>query len=251
MDGGMIHGGFWGSGGVKRPLLLDLFCKAGGASMGYYRAGFDVVGIDIERQKNYPFGFIQADVMEWLPAAIASGEIELFDVIAASPPCLFDNGLSRGRWKEKRLKHPDLIRPVRALLQKSGRPYVIENVAGARHKYDSHLMLCGTMFDLKSEFGNQLQRHRYFEIFPHILILQPPCQHNKLSTIGVYGGGQHPARRTRANGSAQEQVDDDFGVSQRRIAMGINWMPGSELNQAIPPAYTEFIGRKMRELLSI
>jgi DNA (cytosine-5)-methyltransferase 1 len=105
------------------------------------------------------------------------------------------------------------------------------------------------MFGLQSDYGNELQRHRYFEVFPHILIMQPPCNHNGLSAIGVYGGGQHPARGTRVNGSGASQIDDDFGIEQRKKAMNISWMTNAELTQAIPPAYTEFIGKKLLEIL--
>lgn len=246
---------------MTNPILFDLFCKAGGASKGYSDAGFDVVGCDIEPQPNYPFPFAQGDALEILRILIDGGSIVFsdgrklsLDDIAAfggSPPCQFDSIMSRGRWKEKRLKHKDLIKPTKSLLVETGRPYVIENVSGARHKYDSHLMLCGTMFGLQSDYGNQLRRHRYFEVFPHVLILPPPCAHNKLSAIGVFGGGQHPNRRKRSNGSGAQQKDDSFGVEQRKKAMGIDWMIGSELNQAIPPAYTEYIGRQLRGILGI
>lgn len=245
---------------MKRPLLLDLFCGAGGCSVGYYRAGFDVVGCDNRLQPRYPFPFVLGDALDILQRLIDGEEIEMSDgrviylediaVIGASPPCKHDSGMSRGRWQEKRLKHPDLIKPTRKLLIKSGKPYVIENVAGARHKYQSHLMLCGTMFGLQSDYGNQLQRHRYFEVYPHVLILPPPCSHNGLSAIGVYGGGQHPNRRTRANGSGTKQAGDDFGIEQRKKAMGIDWMSSSELSQAIPPAYTHWLGKQLLKVIN-
>jgi DNA (cytosine-5)-methyltransferase 1 len=174
-----------------------------------------------------------------------------FAVIGASPPCKRGNGMSRGRWQNKRLEHPDLIEPTATLLKETGKPYVIENVPGERHKFDSHLMLCGTMFGLESKHGNQLRRHSYFEIYPHILILQPPCNHNKLSAIGVFGGGQHPARRKRVNGSGSIQKNDGFGIAERQRAMGIDWMRGRELNQAIPPAYTEYIGKQLIQALGL
>lgn len=238
--------------------LLDLFSGAGGCTRGYQMAGFYTVGVDKVFQPRYVGDyFIQADVMEWLPVAIETGYIDGFDVIHASPPCLLDNEMSRGRWQKKRLEHPDLIGPVRDLLIKTGKPYVIENVAGARHKFDSHLMLCGTMFGLETSHGNHLERHRYFEVFPHFLIMQRPCSHGRGSPIGVHGGGQHPKRRRlpaigvygNSGGSSSPAGTSFFGVDARREAMGIDWMTNDELSQAIPPKFTEYIGRKLLEAI--
>jgi hypothetical protein len=98
------------------------------------------------------------------------------------------------------------------------------------------------MFGLQTSAGNQLWRHRLFET-PYIFDLIPPCSHSTASVIGVYGGGQHPARRTSA--PKLETAELDFGIKERRRAMGIDWMTGSELNQAIPPAYTAWIGERL------
>lgn len=218
------------------PLLLDLFCCAGGASMGYSRAGFEVTGVDIDPQPRYPFPFHQADAIEFLKA-----HGDEFDVIHASPPCQKFSNMTTGRWQDRVPDHPDLIKPIRELLIKLGKPYIIENVSGARAELINPFMLCGTMFQLQTSQGNQLLRHRYFEsnfIWP----LVPPCQHNKASAVGVYGGGQNPGRKRGTDPSA-------FGIEARKEAMGIDWMTGQELNESIPPAYTQFIGNKIMESL--
>lgn len=220
--------------------LLDLFCGAGGAAMGYHRAGFEVVGVDINPQKHYPFEFHQGDALEF---CMAHGWE--FDAIHASPPCQAYSSMRRGRWQDR--QHPDLVGVTRECLTRLRLPWVIENVVGAPLRNPT--MLCGTMFGLQTTAGNQLRRHRLFETSIPMGLL-PPCQHNGLSAVGVYGGGQHPARRKR--GRAVELAtprDADFGIRTRRTVMGIDWMIGRELNQAIPPAYTEWIGRQLMATL--
>ncbi len=191
--------------------------------MGYYRAGFDVVGVDIRPQKHYPFEFHQADAMTF--------PLDGFDVVHASPPCQAHCDLKH-MWNAK--KHIDLIEPTRRRLSESGKLYVIENVEGA--PLVNPIKLCGTMFGLKTT-GAELRRHRLFETnWP--LLLVPQCQHkNEPRVIGVYGGHGRDRRRTVNT--------QDFSTEARREAMGINWMTGAELSQAIPPAYTEFIGRQL------
>lgn len=210
--------------------------------MGYYRAGFDVVGVDIKPMPRYPFEFHQADALEYCAAHGAE-----FDVIHASPPCQLYSTMTNGRWKDRLQNHPNLIGTVRKCLIETGRPYVIENVSGARAILINPILLCGTMFGLQTESGHQLIRHRYFEC-SSFFILVKTCQHNNLSSIGVYGGGQNPARRTRRYKAEGERVD--FGIIARSHVMGIDWMTGLELNEAIPPAYTEFIGKHLLEHLS-
>lgn len=133
---------------MRKPRLLDLFCKAGGAGYGYWQAGFDVVGVDIEPQKRYPFTFIQADALEYL--ARHGGE---YDAIHASPPCQAFSKMKNPD-KAHRKAHPDLVDPVRELLMRTGRPYIIENVPGA--PLLSPVTLCG------SQFGLKVYRHRVF-----------------------------------------------------------------------------------------
>lgn len=228
-----------------RPRLLDLFCGAGGAGMGYYRAGFDVVGVDIAPQKHYPFEFHQADALEYL-----AEHGREFDVIHASPPCQAFSTMTQGRWKDR--PHPKLIHPVRVRMIMAGKPFVIENVEGARRELINPVLLCGSMFGLQTEQGNQLLRHRYFELSTGY-IWTSPCKHERSSAIGVYGGGQNPGRKKAAvigvyghtGGSSSRAGTAQFGIDARRQAMGIDWMTNDELSESIPPAYTEFIGRHL------
>lgn len=223
--------------GVMR--VLDLFCCAGGAGMGYYRAGFEVVGVDINPQPRYPFAFVQADVLslgvDWLRS---------FDAIHASPPCQFATELRHAPGTKE---HPNLIPATRQLLQTSGRPYVIENVEGARSHLLNPVLLCGSMFGLGAA-GHQLQRHRYFEAsFP--LSAPGDCQHQE-PVIGVYGGhvrcrsAKHGGRRTR-------DFEGHDKPALAREAMGMDWATMGQMSEAIPPAYTEWIGRQLMAHLSL
>lgn len=224
-----------------RPLLYDVFCGSGGASMGYSRAGFRVIGIDNNPKplRHYPFESLCMDALEFLDRYNA-GEFECAQAFHASPPCQHYSIMTKGRWQDRLSDHPDLIEPTRARLLLTKLPYVLENVVGAHDRLINPIMLCGTMFGLQTTGGNQLRRHRLFEC-PRICVLTPTCQHTKLSAIGVYGGGQNPSRRRRRQ--MLEYADVDFGIKARSKAMGIDWMVGDELSQAIPPAYTEYIGK--------
>lgn len=230
---------------MTKPKLLDLFCCAGGAAMGYHLAGFEVVGVDIEPQKHYPFEFHQADALEYL-----CEHSQEFDVFHASPPCQRYSAMTNGRWKDRVFDHPDLIAPTREYFKWLDKPYIIENVVGA--PLINPVMLCGTMFGLQTKHGSQLRRHRLFETNWSVG-LTPPCQHNNGSAIGVYGGGQNPARKKlpatigvwgHAGGSSNRDGLIQFGTQDRRDAMGIDWMTGKELSEAIPPAYTLFLGER-------
>lgn len=210
-----------------KPRLLDLFCGAGGAAMGYHRAGFEVVGVDIKPQKHYPFEFHQDNAL-----SVIGRNGHLFDAIHASPPCQAHCRL-KSRWREK--EHPDLVAKTRALLQDTGKPYVIENVHGA--PLVTTAILCGTMFGLTSGEAH-LWRHRLFETsFP--LPLVPQCRHRKpVITVTGHCGG------TRMRGGQRQ-----YSAAERRVAMGIDWMTAEELSQAIPPAYTEWIGKQLLKAL--
>lgn len=213
---------------MGRPRLLDLFCKAGGAGAGYHRAGFDVVGVDIEPQPNYPFEFHQGNALDvwWLPDGITGG----FDAIHASPPCqrYMTGGLV------DRAKHPDLIGPTRELLKRTGLPYVIENVPGAPLRHD--IMLCGSMF------GLDVRRHRYFESNRPLDPWTPPCDHSR-RVVGVYG---HPHGEA---GASPGMLPSNLDTWSR--AMGIDWMTAPELAAAIPPAYAEFVGARLLNAMEV
>ena len=219
-----------------RPKLLDLFCGAGGASMGYHRAGFDVVGVDIEPQPHYPFEFHQADALLVLSNLVEGVSPWSFDAIHASPPCQAYSAGARMRTGNAK-DHPRLIEPIRALLAACGVPWIIENVVGA--PLDRSAQLCGSMF------GLAVRRHRIFE--SNVLLWgPPPCRHaDQDIVIGVYGDHPedsvirkgHPARRASSIKHAQE-------------ALGIDWCPvWFGLKESIPPAYTEWIGKQLIEQL--
>lgn len=152
---------------MKKPLIYDCFCGAGGAAMGYHRAGFEVVGIDLHDQPRYPFTFIKMDALEFLERYLA-GEFPKADAFHASPPC---QGYSLLSFAPNRNmdKYPKLVEDVRDLFQKIGKPYVIENVVNAPLR--NPLLLCGTMFGLKTH------KHRNFESKPDIWF--PPSMCNK------------------------------------------------------------------------
>jgi DNA (cytosine-5)-methyltransferase 1 len=206
---------------MPRPRMLDLFCGGGGAGMGYSLAGFDVVGVDIAPQPRYPFPFVQADAMEY---AAAHGRD--YDAIHASPPCQSYSRMARMMDS----KAPRLVEAVREALEATGRPWVIENVEGA--PLLSPVLLCGTMFGLR------VRRHRLFELSPRWLLLTPPCSCRN----GVVTGrlvGQRTGGRVR-NGRTRPPYATE---SDRREAIGVPWMTARQARQAIPPAYTEFIGK--------
>lgn len=208
-----------------KPLALDLFCGAGGASMGLHRAGFEVVGIDIRMMPRYPFGFFMFDALKWpLREGPAPGRPS-YDLVWASPPCQRFSALAT---RQDLSHYPDLVEPIRARLIAAGIPYVIENVPGAPIRKD--LVLCGAMFGLRS------YRHRHFEC--SFAIAQP--DHPK-HAVRVNRRGEN-RRQHWANGGFIT-VTGDVGTYCGPEAMGIDWMSGDEMSEAIPPAYAEFIGR--------
>lgn len=202
-------------------LALDLFCGAGGASMGLHRAGFDVVGIDCRPQPRYPFRFIQAD------ALAPPVRLDLCALIWASPPCQrFSTMTARHRARDA---HPDLIDATRALLIAAGVPYVIENVPAAPLR--APLVLTGDMFGLNT------YRRRHFEC--SFLGLAPPRR-------APFGPKTRPGSVTVAGNSGGGSRRDGWRNGARAAwqqAMQIEWMTNKEMAQAIPPAYAEFIGR--------
>lgn len=204
---------------TRRPLAIDLCCGGGGSAMGLHRAGFSVVGIDVEKQPHYPYPFIQIDVRTLTPEWVGS-----FDFVWASPPC---QAFTRhARQKGTAHRHENLIPWARTLLDAAGLPYVIENVPDAPLRKD--LLLCGSMFGLK------LVRHRIFET-SGFTVPQPGHGGHHPDYVTVTG---HPGGSSRRDGGTH------FGnTGQWREAMGIDWLPASRLKEAIPPAYSEHIGR--------
>lgn len=212
-----------------KPRLFDMFCKAGGAGVGYARAGLDVVGMDIEPQPNCPHEVIVGDCLAVDPAWIAAN----FDAVHASPKCQKYSDLAKRNGNGH--MHPDQIPAVRAILRATGLPYLIENVDGA--PLLDPVVLCGTMFP-----GLRVLRHRGFETnWPAVA---PPHGKHPL----VYTMDKRKAHYGKlCDRTAFVQVTGGGNCSKAAAAdaMGIDWMTKDELNQAIPPAYTEYLGRQL------
>ena len=216
------------------PLLLDLFCGVGGAAMGYALAGFNIIGVDNKYQPNYPFPRITADAIDVLRTL----NPDKIDAIHASPPCQrYSDATGTGQSDPA---YPDLIPPTRTLLRKTGLPYVIENVRGA--PLHNKTFICGTRLGLRAKADNgqvyRLRRHRYFET--NWALITPGCNCKKQSHIPVMdvtGGGSRSTRNGRTYRG---------GADDRRRIMRIPWATNrEELAEAIPPAYTELIGRQL------
>lgn len=213
-----------------KPRLLDLFCGAGGTSMGYYRAGFEVEGVDIKPQPHYPFKFYRADALEF--------PLEGYDAYHASPPCQFASVCVHPgvNWRKLREKNPDLITPIREKLLIMGKPFVIENVPGS--PLVNYIKLDGTMFGLKTI------KERWFE--PHFfelpLLRITPFNANGLVKRGIFAGimrhGKDSIEKTKRQHLA-EAYQIDWGLNRE------------ELRQAIPPTYTEYIGRYLMQAVRL
>lgn len=215
---------------MPRNRLLDLFCGAGGATMGYRRAGFEIVGVDIQPQPRYCGDyFVQMDALEW-------ADWDGFALVHASPPCQGFSSTKHLPWLKDKV-YLDLLTPTRLMLDATGVPYVIENVPGAPMRVD--VILCGTMFNLR------VLRHRWFEIEPKQLILTPPCNH--WGTVKdkdfwcVVGNGQRNVPKHNAVTWYANKATASWAMG------GLDWMTRREMVQAVPPAYTEFIGRHLLE----
>lgn len=191
--------------------LLDLFCGAGGAAKGYQRAGFYVVGVDNRPQPHYCGDeFVLGDALEYVAAHGAE-----YDAIHASPPCQHYSSMQH--IKKNKNKWPDLVGPIRQLLIASGKPFVIENVVGAPLRID--LLCCGSMF------GLGMIRHRIFESSVSMPLLMPTCHHDNMYDPWHWGNRQR---------------------EEMAAGMGIDWeMTREEVREAIPPAYTQFVGEQL------
>lgn len=222
---------------MKRRLL-DLFAGAGGCSVGYHRAGFEVTGVDIEEHDDYPYELVVADAMD----VLADREfLAGFDVVHASPPCQAKTTMSnRYRGKGGRTdEHVNLIAPVRDLLLTWGGPYVIENVPGARPDLREPITLHGGMF------GLGVDRPRLFETNAPLMLAPAPATRNP---VGVYGARPDGRRLwTRADGTEQRAA---ASIEEAGAAMGIDWMTDfRDIAEAIPPAYTAYIGQQLVDYL--
>lgn len=222
---------------MSAPVLLDLFCCQGGASRGYADAGFGVVGIDIDPQPRYPFPFLQMSAIdalvrlmegEWLSFSQASGvplwlDPDAVAAVHASPPCQAHTNAQKIQGND----HPDLIEPTRFLLEELGKPYVIENVPGA--PLNEPVELCGAMFGLET------YRHRLFETNWELTVPDHPVHVARTTKMG----------RPPRPGEFMHIVGNFSGVEKGREVMGMPWANRDGLREAIPPAYTEHIGRQL------
>jgi len=209
--------------------LLDLYCGAGGAAMGYHQAGFDeIVGVDIEPQPNYPFEFIQGDALDL--DGVWWENFYQYDLIHASPPCQHFTKY-RNVVKDITDRYEDLIAPTYDLLEASGVPYIIENVPGAPIRPD--LVLCGSMF------GLDVRRHRWFQLGGFSAMGPGGCNHKGWQRRFKSSTGRQNKRYTIEVGAWDESLKD------QKAAMDVDWpITVRELSEAIPPAYTKFIGEQ-------
>lgn len=218
-----------GHGGYPLPArpwngltVLDTYCCQGGASMGYYLAGFRVVGVDAAPQPHYPFEFVQGDAVQFILDHGAE-----FDLIGGSPPCQRYTRAQRIMQND----HPDLIGPTREAALAVGRPYIIENVEGAAAHLDNPVTLCGAMFGLRT------YRHRLFESSLPLATKLHPRHTAPVTKMG------RPVR----DGEFMHVVGNFTGVALAREVMGMPWATREGLREAIPPAYTRFLGEQAAE----
>jgi len=220
---------------MKQPRLLDLFCGAGGAGVGYAQAGFDVIGVDITPQPHYPFPFIQADALTF--------PLEGYDVVHASVPCqAFSAATVKARQNGN--VYPDYLALMRERVKASSSYWILENVPGAPMQHG--ILLCGSMFGLR------VRRHRYFET-SHLLFAPRSCKHTS-DFVTIYGDEVLRQRRnplyTGLKCGVRSQLVTSFPHEVGQKAMGIEWMNAKELSQAIPPAYTQWVGQHLQVVLS-
>jgi DNA (cytosine-5)-methyltransferase 1 len=227
----------------SKPTLLDLFCGVGGSGVGYNRAGFNIVGVDHKAQPNYPFWFIQMDAIEFLTKV----NLKQFNIkaIAASPPCqAYSRHVSSdGRWshgKHKGFNEPRYIADLREMFIDIGMPYIIENVFGARDDLINPILLCGVMFGLGT------RRHRLFE--SSIPLTQPdhPSCRGVTHPVAEEWIKKQPTGRNRRIYSVVGKGRQTGSVDVWKVLMGIDWATHDyELSEAVPPAYTEYVGKEM------
>lgn len=221
-----------------RPLALDLFCCAGGSAVGLHRGGFDIVGVDIKWQPNFPFEFVNADALEYLVKIIDNGwrlpDGRRVHAVNASPPCQFYCALARGT-NNNTEDYPALIEPTRELLAEAtaaGIPWIIENVA--KWALVDPIKLCGEMF------GLQVIRHRWFET--NYDMAQPAHPKHRGRVAGWRHGQTYEGYYYAVYGNGGQKGT----LADWKRAMGISWMQTkAELVEAIPPRYLEFLGAEL------
>ena len=219
-----------GQTGATKPRIADLFCGAGGAGMGLHRAGFEVVGFDLKPQPNYPFEFHHADALDV--------DLRGFDAIWASPPC---QRFSQAVKKKYRKARPNLIPAIRIQITNADVPYMIENVPTARRHLREPVQLCG------SAFGLPIRRHRLFE--SNVWLWSGQCSHEEYPRIYPPAWNRTtPLRVLSISGGYQQR---QASLDEHRAAMGVDWdMTCTELSEAIPPAYSEYLGKQLMAVLS-
>ena len=206
--------------------LLDLFCGAGGCSVGYNRAGFDVVGVDIEPHADYPFELILADAVK---VATDTAFLSQFDVVHASPPCPRYSVATKATGTSD--NHPDLVPVMRDLLNAWGGIWVMENVPGA--PMPTAVTICGKAMGLQ-----WIKRHRLFE--SNVLLFSPGCACDNRGTVSVFGHSGEDRRKSA--GGVRKHVP----IAEVRDLMGVPWMRSrDDIADAIPPAYTEYLGHQL------
>lgn len=212
-----------------RPLLLDLFCGGGGAAMGYYHAGFDVLGVDVYPQPNYPFPFIQADALMF--------PTDGFVAVHASPPCQRFSTLTLGAGTAG--DYPDALGPIRERLKEAGLPYVIENVVGA--PMINPVLICGTAMGLGSD-DYRIRRHRLFETNWTVLVPPCACPGDRRRVMDITGSSSPSAPLIRRDGRIRSYRGS---ANESRVIMEMPWATRHEIAEAVPPRYTELIGRQL------
>jgi DNA (cytosine-5)-methyltransferase 1 len=231
---------------VRRPLLLDLYSGEGGAAEGYHQAGFDILGVDVSPQPRYPFAFIQADVLKLDPRLLL-----LADAIHASPPCQFGTELNSDKGR-----HLNLIPPTRALLEATGKPYVIENVRAVREHLISPISIFGQMFGLQVTTSAgvtfELSRERLFETnwsLPSPIKTVPTGR----PIANVFGGHLRARGGDYRTGNGTGRTVDFPGEDRPALArelMRMPWASMKGMSEAVPPAYTRWIGAHLLERIN-
>ncbi|WP_405624251.1 SAM-dependent methyltransferase [Streptomyces sp. NBC_00076] len=207
---------------LGKPLHLDTYCCQGGASKGYADAGFTVLGVDIDDQTHYPFAFVQGDAVEFIRRYGY-----LFDSISGSPPCQLYSKTQRIQKND----HPDLIAPTRAAMEATGRPFVIENVMDAAPELRDPVTLCGAMFGLET------YRHRLFETGGGFTFVPPTHPEHVAKTTKM---GRRPVP-----GEFMHIVGNFTDADKGREVMRMPWATRDGLREAIPPAYSQYIGIRL------